>query len=65
MAECYMSLRDYHLHCDPDAKPEPQSPSWTGEEHRIATTPRRATAHDRRWDNQRGRRYRIGDRRHA
>lgn len=60
---CFVRAADYATHFDhvPDPEVEP-APVWSGVERRIATTERRAVV-DRRWDGQRGRRYRLADRR--
>ena len=61
MSECFVSQADFYRY---GFDREIVAAAWTGEERRIAEKDRRANLHDRRWEAQRGRRYRPGDRRY-
>jgi hypothetical protein len=61
-ALCLVTARDYARHFEGAGAIEAAAPAWDGIERR-ASSERRANQHDRRWDKQRGRRFRLSDRR--
>lgn len=63
MSECFVNAADYRQHWDGEETPEASVPVWSGIERRLGPPDRRIAGHDRRWDAQRGRRYRLRGRR--
>lgn len=67
MSECYVSAADYARYWAPKqvrgVLDVPFEPVTIVEDRRIAMCDRRAPAHDRRWEQSRGRRFRLSDRR--
>lgn len=58
-SECLVSAEDYAIYWDGATVIE-ADPIWNGEDRRSGKKDRRATAHERRWESQRGRRRFAG-----
>ena len=64
MSECLVSERDYREHFKAEAQPIVSVRPYDGPERRMGGD-RRREGHERRWEASRGRRFTLGDRRHA
>lgn len=65
-SQCYVSARDFQQHFEQHREEHIERMiAWSGIEQRIATKDRRTSGHDRRWQAEKGRRYRPADRRKA
>ena len=62
MAECFVSARDFERFFKLSAGRDEPKAVWSGEERRSGKE-RRSGGHDRRWNGEKGRRYRLFDRR--
>lgn len=61
-ATCMVSDFDYCRYWQPSVTHPAVPPAWNGAERRTGATDRRL-GHDRRWEQARGRRFRLSDRR--
>lgn len=63
MSECLVMAKDYTRYWSKEAGAEVEAPIWDGKDLRIGPADRRAQGHERRWNREKGRRYRLVDRR--
>lgn len=65
MSECFVNAADFKIHWDHETSVSQSGlpEIWTGTDRRVGPKDRRQPGHDRRWDAQRGRRYRLRGRR--
>lgn len=62
-SQCYVTARDYEAYWEEGNPPSEPVTVWEGVERRLGPVDRRSRLHERRWQAQPGRRYRLIDRR--
>lgn len=65
-SNCWVTVPDYYAHFGGRGEKRAPVPAvWSGEDRRTGPRDRRTPDHERRWNTEKGRRYRLGDRRRS